>query len=377
MSSRDRAGACLLALALAACQKKPPAEGAQAPPGEAWLTDRQVQEAKIAVEALGVHPVGGPVVAGGHIAFDDVRVAHLFSPVTGRVTQVVARPGERVRRGAPLALIQSPDVGAAFSDLAKAQADLAAAEHEARRQKELFAAHAGSQRDLENAEDSYRKAQAEHARAREKARLLGGSGGDAVTQAYTLRSPFEGEVIARNLSPGMELQGQYSGGQAVELFTIGELDVVWVVADVFEIDLPRIALGAEVTVRVFAYPDRAFTGKVDWISGALDPVARTAKVRCTLPNPRRELKPEMFATVEIAAQRRSALALPRSAVLRLGDQVVVFVEAGRSVDGRLRFERRPVTVDESQGGDWLPVLRGVTEKDRVVSSGGILLVGLL
>jgi cobalt-zinc-cadmium efflux system membrane fusion protein len=327
-----------LALALAGCRKPPPPDAA-VPPGEAWLTDAQVRDAKLVVDEVGLHPVGAPVVAGGRVAFDDLRVSHVFSPVSGRVTEVVAQPGERVRKGAPLALIQSPDVGQAFSDLAKAQA--------------------------------------EFTRAREKARLLRAGGASAVSQAYALRAPIDGEVIARSLNPGMEVPGLYSGGTPVELFTVGELDPVWVVCDVFEIDVPRVALGAEVQVKVFAYPDRVFAGKVDWISGALDPVARTAKVRSTLPNPERALKPEMFATVEIAARSRSALALPRAAVLRLGDQTVVFVEKGRAPDGRARFERRPVALDESVGGDWLPVLRGVAEKERVVTSGAILLAGLL
>ncbi len=369
-----RAGA--LALALAACRKPPPA-APEAPPGEAWLTDAQVRDAKLEVDEVGPHPVGAPVIAGGRVAFDDLLVSHVFPPVTGRVMQVVAQPGERVRKGAPLAIIQSPDVGLAFSDLAKAQADLTAAEHEHTRQQDLFQARAGSRRDLEAAEDAYRKAQAEFTRAKEKARLLRAGGASAVSQTYTLSAPIEGEVIARSINPGMEVSGLYTGGAPVELFTVGELDPIWVVSDVFEIDLPRVALGAGVQVKVFAYPDRVFAGKVDWIAGALDPVARTAKVRCTLPNPDRALKPEMFATVEIAARSRDALALPRSAILRLGDQTVVFVEKGRAPDGRVRFERRPVAVDESPGGDYLPVVRGVEEKERVVVSGAILLAGLL
>lgn len=369
-----RAGA--VALALAACRPPAPPEPAP-PPGEAWLTDAQVRDAKLAIEEVGTHPVGAPVVAGGRVAFDDLRVAHVFSPVSGRVAQVVARPGERVKKGAPLAVIQSPDVGQAFSDLAKAQADLTAAGHEHRRQQELFEARAGSRRDLEAAEDAFRKAQAEFTRAGEKARLLRAGGASAVSQAYSLRAPIDGEVIARNINPGMEVPGLYSGGTSVELFTVGELDPVWVISDVFEIDVPRVALGAEVRVKVFAYPEQAFSGRVDWISGALDPVARAAKVRCTLPNPERALKPEMFATVEIAARSRAAVSLPRAAILRLGEQTVVFVEKGRAPDGRVRFERRPVAVDEAPGGEFLPVLRGVEEKERVVTSGAILLAGLL
>src|SRR5262249_10954449 len=152
-------------------------------------------------------------------------------------------PGARVKKGAALAIIESPDVGNAFADLAKAQADLIAAEHDFRRQKELYEAHAGSQRDFEAAEDNYGKAKAEMERARRKAALFRKAGGDDVTQGFTLRAPIDGEVISRSVNPGAEVQGQYSGGTAVELFTIGELDSVWVLADVFEMDLGRVAKG--------------------------------------------------------------------------------------------------------------------------------------
>src|SRR5262249_15380098 len=152
--------------------------------------------------------------------------------------------------------------------------------------------HAGSQRDFETAQDNHRKAKAEMERARHKAALFRRAAGDDVTQGFTLRAPIEGEVIARNVNPGVEVQGQYSGGTAVELFTVGELDSVWVLADVFEMDLARVRRGAPVTIKVVAYPDRAFQGQVDYITGALDPTTRTARIRCSIANPDRALKPE-------------------------------------------------------------------------------------
>lgn len=364
------------ALTLLACRASPPAEPALAPPGEAWLTDAQVTEGKLAVEPAAVRPVGAPVLAPARIAFNDLKVAHVFSPVAGRVVKVLATPGDRVKRGTPLAVIQSPDVGQAFSDLAKAQAELQGAEREFQRQKELFEARAAARRDMEAAESSYLKARAEFERAREKAQLLRAAKPAGVSQDYELRSPIDGELIFRNVNPGMEVQGQYAGGQAVELFTVGELDQVWMVSDVFAVDLPRIATGAEARVTLPAVPGKVFQGKVDWVAGALDTVTRTAKVRATLANPSRELKPEMLGTAEIAGRAREVLALPRAAVLRLGDQLVVFVEAGRAPDGRARFQRRTVEVEDA-GGDWLPILRGLQAGERVVVSGGILLVGLL
>ncbi|HTP50600.1 MAG TPA: efflux RND transporter periplasmic adaptor subunit [Anaeromyxobacteraceae bacterium] len=367
----------LLALSvLAACERKPPPESPQAPPGEAWLTDKQVAEGKIAVEPAAVRPVGAPVLAPARIAFSDLRVSHVLSPVSGRVIRVLAQPGERVRSGQTLAVIESPDVGQVFSDLRKAEADLQAAGMEHERQKELFAARAGARRDLETAESNYLKAKAERDRAREKAKLLPTTDGSGVSQNYELRSPIDGQVIFRSINPGTEVQGQYAVGQAIELFTIGELDPVWALADVFAVDLFRIAPGAEAQVTLPALPGRVFKGKVDWISGALDPAARTARVRITLPNPDGALRPEMLGSASIAGKTHEALAVPRSALLRLGDQTVVFVEAGRAPDGRVRFERRPVEVEDTEG-DWSAVTSGLKAGDRVVSSGGILLVGLL
>jgi cobalt-zinc-cadmium efflux system membrane fusion protein len=367
------------ALPLAGCRSAPAATNAQAQPpdGEVWLTAQQLRDAKVQIEPVSARSVGNEVVTSGRVAFDDLRVAHIYSPVTGRVSRILANPGERVRKGAPLAVIESPDVGNAFADLGKAQADLVAAEHDYRRQKELYEAHAGSQRDFENAEDNYAKSKAEMERAKQKARLFRNSSADAVTQEFTLRAPIEGEVIARAVNPGAEVQGQYSGGTAVELFTVGELDSVWVFADVFEMDLARVQKAAPVSIKVVAYPDKAFAGKVDWISDALDPTARTARVRCSLPNPGRELKPEMYATVAISVASPTVPALPRASILHIGDQTVVFVQNGNAPDGRVRFSRRIVAVNEDEGIDYLPIVRGVNLGDQVVTSGGILLSGML
>lgn len=366
-------------LLCAACRK----EAASTPEAqhsngtEALLTPQQMQSLHIAAAPVEEREVGGELTTSGRIAFDDLRVGHVFSPVTGRVTSIRAQPGDRVQKGAPLAGIQSPDLGSAIADLRKAEADLVAAEHELRRQKELFAAHAGAQRDLEVAEDNERKARAELNRARQKGRLLHGGGVDSATQEFLLRSPIAGEIIARNVNPGQEIQGQYSGGTSQELFTVGSLDEVWVYADVFETDLSQVKLDAPVSVAVVAYPGRKFEGKVDWISGSLDPTTRTARVRSTLPNHERELKPEMYATVAIEVPRVRALSIPRDAVLRLGDQTVVFALVGTNESGMTRFARKVVKVDETVTGPFLPVLKGLTPGERIVVHGGLVLSGLL
>ena len=368
---------CLAGTVGSGCPKRA-ANSSIAPPNtEVWLAPEQVAAAKLVVEPLEPQPVGGVVVASGRVTFDDLHVAHVLSPVTGRVVKIEAQPGQRVKKGDALAQIESPDVAAAYSDLAKAQADFGAAEKEANRQKELFDVHAGSQRDFESAQSNYSKARAELDRARKKTRILRGSSSNRSNQMYTLRTPIDGEVIARNVNPGAEVQGQYTGGTVLELFTVGELDSVWVLGDVFEMDLGRVKAGTACLATVVSYPGRVFRGLADWVSDTLDPATHTSKVRCKIVNSDRALKPEMYATVTLPVDRQVALAIPRSALLRLGDQTVVFVEAGKTPDGRLRFERRPVVVNEELGNEFLPVLRNLAKGERIVVSGAILLSGML
>src|SRR3954467_14307608 len=114
-------------------------------------------------------------------------------------------------------------------------------------------------------------------------------------------------------------------------------------------DLARVRRGAPVSIKVVAYPDRVFAGKVDWIADALDPASRTARVRCSIPNTTRELKPEMYATVAISVAAPPVTALPRASLLRIGDQTVVFVEMATDPDGRVKFSRRIVAVNEDEG----------------------------
>jgi cobalt-zinc-cadmium efflux system membrane fusion protein len=370
---------CFSVIAGPSCDRgrKSRQQSAEPPSSEIWLWQDQVTAAKLVVEPLALQPVGGLVVTSGRVTFDDLKVAHVISPVTGRVIRIEAQPGQRVKKGDTLAVIESPDVGSAFSDVEKAHADFISAEKDFKRQKELFDVHAGSQRDLEAAQGNYSKAKAELQRASKKAQLLRAGGANLGGQNYTLRAPIGGEVIARNVNPGAEVQGQYTGGSVVELFTIGELDTVWVMADVFEMDLGRVKQGTECLVKVVAYPSRVFQGTADWVSDTLDPSTRTAKVRCKIDNADRALKPEMYATAALSVDRQRSLALLRNAILHLGDQTMAFIELGKAPDGRIRFERRPVSVNEELGGEYLPVVRGISAGERVVTAGAILLSGML
>ena len=361
---------------VAGCEHKAGAVApAPAAPNEVLLTNDQIARMKIATDPVDFHDVDDTVLASGKVAYDDQKVIHVFSPVAGKAVKVVAQLGTFVKKGDPLVIIESPEIGVATSDVGKAKADLIAAEHDFRRQKELLESHAASQKDFEAAADNYRKAKAEMERAEQKARLF--RQGDVTGQTYTLRSDLDGEVFMKAVSPGMEIAGQYGGGTPLELFTVGQADPVWVLADVFELDVRRVKMGSKVIVNVVSWPDRAFEGKLDWISTALDPSTHATKVRCTFANADGALKPEMFATVKISVDVKKAIAIPRTAVLRFSDQTVVFLGRGVGKDGRQRFERVPIAVDEGEGSEWLTVDHGLEKGDVLVTAGSILLSSML
>lgn len=346
-----------------------------APPGEVWVSAARLRKAGVKVEPAADKVVRDTVRTSGRITFDERRVSHVYSPVSGRITRIDVQLGQRVKKGDVLALVLSPDVGSATSDLAKAKADLVAAEHDFERKRGLFAAHACSQQDLEVAEDSFHKAKAERDRALQKTALLSAGGSvDAVSSTFALRSPIDGEVVAKAIGPNMEVSGQYGAGAAAELFTVGDIDQVWILADIFEIDLGRVKAGAAMSLKTASQPGRTFEGAVDWRSSVLDPATRSAKVRGVLANPDRSLLPEMYANVRVVVGERKAPCIPRAAVVHLGDRDFVFVERGPAPNDRVRFERVAVEIDETDDDpNVLAVKSGVAPGDRLVTDGAILL----
>ena len=369
----------LLVLALAvvaSCHKSqstPPARETKV--GEVWIEPAQMVRSGIELQAVDEAPMEDTLLTSGKIAFDDARVSHVFSPVSGRVSKITAVLGENVKKGQALAVIESPEIGSASSDVGKAQADLIASEHAFARQERLFRQGATSQTEYEISQDNYMRARAELERAKQRARLMGT--GTEVTQSFVLRSEIAGEVVMRAISPGMEVQSQYSVGSALELFTIGTIDKVWVLADVYEIDALRVKTKATTRVRVIALADEVFEGTLDYVGSMLDPTSRTLKVRCVLDNPKRLLKPEMYATMAISVAPHRSLAVPRDAILRLGDQTVVFLDRGTLPDGRQRLVRYPVSIKERSPTGLVEITRGLSKGDRIAVSGVQILSSLL
>lgn len=324
---------------------------------DVWTTAAQRQTLGVELETLALGPMAAPIATLGTVAYDDVRLVKVFSPVTGIVTAVIAPLGAQVTVGAPLAVLSSADMAGAKADLDRASASLKTAAEEAARQNSLFAQKASSARDYEAAKDNMRRAQAERARAAQQVSLLTGGKTSLTGAAFTLRSPLVGEVVARNVGMGVQIRGQYQGGSAAPLFTIADLDRVWLLVDLHESDLGRVYRGAKVWVQEGspkpvaggqAISDQAaapLVGTVDWLADVVDPNTHTLQVRCTVDNHARRLRPGMRVVIDIAGSAEHVLSVAADAVLYIGRQPYVFV--ARSDEGeRTLFRLHPIELDD-------------------------------
>jgi Cu(I)/Ag(I) efflux system membrane fusion protein/cobalt-zinc-cadmium efflux system membrane fusion protein len=182
-----------------------------------------------------------------------------------------------------------------------------------------------------------------------------------VQQELEVDSPASGYITERNALPSVAVQPE------MRLYTIADLSVVWVQAQVFQNDIGRIHAGDNATLTVDTYPGRVWSGRVDFIYPQMDPETRTAKVRMVFPNPRLELKPGMFVNVSLKQPLGRQLVVPASAILHSGTRQIAFVSRS---DGY--FEPREVQVG-SRAGDDVIVLKGLQEGETIVTSANFLI----
>ncbi len=310
----------------------------------------------------------------GKVQFNEERLVRITAPVTGRVLEVLARPGDVVEPGRRLLVLDSPDLGQAKADYAKGVADAARSAQALQLARDLFEVKAIAQKEVRDAENDYHKAQAERERAAARLRTLGVSDAqlpsiaaraDSST-AVTVTTPRAGIVVERNVSPG-QVVAYGQSDTPLNLFVVADLSTMWVVADVYEPDVPRVRLGQPVSVNPACCPGERYEGTVASIADAIDKDSRTLKVRAVVPNRGRVLKAEMFVRVTIEMGSARVLALPQSAVQRRDGGAFVLVEAGPG-----RYESRPIQPGAEFDG-LVEIQGGVTSADRVVATGGILL----
>jgi len=293
---------------------------------------------------------------------DPARVVRVFPPAGGRLIRVTVRPGDTVNKGQVVAVLESSDVSQARSDLTKAQAEADKSQRTLERSKLLLDHKVLSEREYEDARAQQIEDASELSRARARLAVLGASpnGGE---NEVSVRAPLSGTVLDIGASSG-ELSK--STDNANPICTIADLSTVWILGDVFEKDLPDVRVGDPITLNVKAYPNRKWNGKIALISDAIDPTTRTLKVRVVSPNPKRELKPEMFATLEVLRPATTALVIPASALLHEGGDTTVMVKNGDNNYERRLIAFRPLGTDAI-------VTSGLKPGETVVTEGAALL----
>jgi membrane fusion protein, heavy metal efflux system len=295
---------------------------------------------------------------------DPTKVIRIFPPASGRVVAIEVKPGDSVRRGQTVAILNSSDVASARSDYAKANIEADRARRAMERQKLLFEHGAAAEKDYIDARAQAESARAELTRTQQRLELLN-VGISADTDRVSLVAPAAGVVLDVSAAPG---EFSKSLESANPLVTIADLDTIWVIGDLYEKDAAKLSPGKPVTVTLQAYEGQQWSSHIDSVSGALDPTTRTLKVRVALPNPKRLLKPEMFGTIQVKVGAHQALVVPTAGIIREGNATNVFVRSNG------KTEQRTVTVGQTVDGK-AEILSGLRVGDEVASEGAELLQG--
>ena len=305
----------------------------------------------------------------GRLVWNEDRTARVFSPFAGRVMKIEAQAGDRVKAGQPLAVLAAPELGQAQADERKAEQDYALAEKTFARVKELHEAGVAPDKDLQAAGADLARTSAERSRTQARLKLYG-KAAQSVDQQLELRTPTAGVVVERNLNPGQELRPDSQGDRP--LFVVSDPSRLWVVLDVTEKDIGRVAKGAEILLAAAPLDGERVPARIVQVADLVDPQTRTVKVRGVVDNADQRLKAEMFVTAELRVPVNEGLLVPARAVYLRGDQYYVFVDAGGG-----RYLRKAVKTGSSSADGMQLVLDGLAATDKVVVDGNLLLEKIL
>lgn len=298
------------------------------------------------------------------VRFDPSGTAHVAPLVPGRFTRIATALGATVRRGDLLAVLASSDVSVARARLNQTRARLAAAQSARERQRTLSTEGIGAQRALIEAEAQVADLRAEVVGLQEQLAVFGsGTAGE-----IRLISPIDGVVVAMHATLGE------NAGTESPAFEVTDASRVWVRGSVPELDLARVATGMAAVVRLHAYPEDAFTGRVTYVAPALDEESRALPIRVTLDRVDARLRSGLYGSVELTggAPDERPVTVPVDAVATLDGRAVVFVPGAG--DGTFH----PIDVQLGlRSGGYLEVVAGISEGAAIVTSGAFTLKSVL
>ena len=359
------------------------------PAGIVEIPEAAQKNANVETAAVRTTRLQGTLEVTGIVTPDESRVAHVRPLARGVVEKIAVSLGSRVREGEPLLTYDNIELGQLVGQFLTEQASLRQAQTDREvkrtslaRAESLIEIEAIARRELEvrraefnNADAAVASAQARVSQVEEQLHRFGltdadlkGLAPDAKEAPHragshsTLRAPFTGVVTKLDVAAGEVVESDR------ELFTVADISTVWVLADVYEKDISKITREGSVSIKVDAYPDRTFTGRITHVSDLIDPTSRTAKVRCVVENRDGALKLDMFAKVVLGtAEESEGLAVPVDAIQQVDGQSVVFVRQDAT-----RFERRVVQPGR-RSGELVEILGGLEDGQVVVGKGSFYL----
>ncbi|MBS0297086.1 MAG: efflux RND transporter periplasmic adaptor subunit [Proteobacteria bacterium] len=367
-------GAAVLAATLAclaACSKKPD-EAAKAHATPAGVTLTAAQRQHIGLYTVEQGAFTRTVEASGVVDFDNDQATSVIAPFSGPVSRILVNPGDRVRKGQPLAIVESADFATAVGAYTKAVAAARTARRLADMDKDLLAHNGVSAREAQQAESDAVGAESDRDAALQALVALGvdsstiaalKQGRPVARIQGVIRAPISGTVAEKLITPGQLLQ---AGSTAA--FTVADLSRVWVMAQVSDADIAAVRLGDTAEITGDAMP-AGMTGVVQNISAVVNPDTRSVIARVVVANPAEVLKKQMYVRVRIRSRlQNSGLIAPVSAILR-DDQNLPFVYVAMPDNS---YARRSVTLGQ-RAGDLYAITSGLAGGERVVTNGGIFL----
>ncbi|WP_211352043.1 efflux RND transporter periplasmic adaptor subunit [Dinghuibacter silviterrae] len=310
-------------------------------------------------------PMVNAITLTGKISFNNDNVVKIYPMVSGNMSGVNVALGDYVHAGEDLGVIRSSEMAGYTRDLVNAQTNIQITKRNLDAEQDLFKGGLASQSDVIAADAAYKQAQSELARAQQ---VLAINGGGATQGLMTVKSPIDGFVVEKFVTNNQAIRAD----NGTNLFTISDLNNVWILANVYESNIQNVHLGDSATITTLSYPGKVFKGKVDKISNVLDPTNKVMSVRVVLSNPGYLLKPEMFASVTISNKtNQQSLCVPSSALIFDNSQYFVLV-----VGDKHQVQMHKVTVINSVG-DQTYISSGVNEGDKVLASQALLIYAQL
>src|ERR1017187_648025 len=318
--------------------------------GTVQITPEKQQLIGVKYEQVELGGGSRTIRAVGKVAIDETRIGHVHTKVEGWIDKVfVDFTGKLVKKGQPMLTIYSPDMLASQRELL-----LAAKAKTIRRDSALPSGFDQSESLLQATRRRLELWDLSEAQIDQVLRT-----GEPIKN-ITVFSPMTGYITDRKAFPQVKVMPD------TDLYTIVDLSRVWIMADVFEYEAPNIHVGETARGSLQALPGKSFSARIDYLQPEVDPMTRTLKVRLNMDNPGVMLKPDMYADIEFRVNIPSKLTVPADAVLNAGERKTVFVDRGNGY-----FEPRQVKTGEREG-DRIQILSGLSQGERIVTSGNFL-----